>query len=155
MAPEWPEPKQIQHWPGRIISELVNKVPTILGYVEGTNALQTWGCLCDFEEQDDLDHKQLFKLNLDPEHRDPGVVNAPSVEDAREWFCDFLRCVHDHVKQYFDNRFPSWMDQKVEWVFSVPTSWTNASMVAQIELCIKSAGFGKDHPRHRVHIGKP
>ena len=153
MAPEWPEPKQIQHWPGKMINELVNKVPTILGYKAREGTIETWGCLCDMEHDQDLDYQQLFKLNLDPDHRDPGLAHAPTVDQARKWFRDFLRCVHDHVKTYFDDRFPNWITQRVEWVFSVPTSWTDPRMIHEIEMCIKAAGFGGDHPNHRVHIG--
>ena len=153
MAPEWPDPKQIQHWPGKMISELVNKVPTILGYNGRTGGVETWGCLCDLEHDHDLNYQQLFKLNLDPDHKDPGVVNAPTVEQAQRWFRDYMRCLHDHVKGHFDDRFPHWTSKKVEWVFSVPTSWTSASMINEIEACIKASGFGSDDPSHRVHIG--
>jgi hypothetical protein len=151
-APEWPDPRPLQHWPGKIISELANKVPTVLGYLENSEQVKMWGFLCDLEgQQEDLDFHQFFKLNLDPEHRDFND-NAPTVAQARKWFHDYLRCVYDHIDAHFGGSYPRWSSMKVEFVFSVPTSWNNPSMIAEIEKLIVGAGFGRHGP-HRVHTG--
>jgi hypothetical protein len=104
------------------------------------------------EDQQDLDYKECFKLNLDPEHKD-GSDNSPSVAEARRWFQDYLRCIHDHINDYFGGSYPRWKAMKVEFVFSVPTSWDNPGMIAELEVLMGSAGFGRDGPGHRVHIG--
>ena len=43
MGPEWAEPKPIQHWPGKTLSELANKVPTRLQYEKNSTVVNAWG----------------------------------------------------------------------------------------------------------------
>ena len=151
MAPDWPEPKTLQHWPGKLINELANKVPTSLQYHGNSRAVKAWGFLCDpeDEESDVLTH---FKLYLDPAFRDRRP-DAPTIEEAREWYRDYLRCLHDHIEESFSNSFPRWKSQRTEFIFSVPTTWRNPSMIAETEKLIKEAGFGGDGPGHRLSIG--
>ena len=151
MAPDWPEPRALQHWPGKMISELANKVPTLLQYDETTRIVKGWGFLCD-QESEDADIIGYFKLHLDPAYRDPRP-DAPKLEQARKWFTDYLRCIHDHIEDTFSNSFPRWRTQKTEFVFSVPTTWKNPSMIAETEKLIEAAGFGRDGADHRVVIG--
>ena len=151
MGPDWPEPKPLQHWPGKMISELANKVPTLLQYDETTGIVRAWGFLCD-EEGEDTDIIGYFKLHLDPTYSDPRP-DAPKLEQARRWFTDYLRCIHDHIEDTFSNSFPRWRSLRTEFVFSVPTTWKNPSMIAETEKLIKTAGFGNDGPDHRVNIG--
>ncbi len=152
MAPEWTEPRTLQHWPGKMINELANKVPTLLAYdSEHSRSVKTWGFLCD-QEDDNSDIKEFFKLHLDPRYRDERS-DAPQLEDARRWFQDYLRCIHNHIEETFSDSFPRWKLQKVEFIFSVPTTWKNPSMIAETEKLIKGAGFGDDGPHHRVNIG--
>lgn len=151
MAPDWPEPKTLQHWPGKMINELANKVPTLLQYEEDSRVVKAWGFLCD-QESEDADILTCFKLHLDPAYPDPRP-DAPSLEDARQWFQDYLRCLHDHIEEYFSNSFPRWRSQRAEFVFSVPTTWKNPSMIAETERLIRAAGFGSDGAVHRVEIG--
>ena len=153
MGPDWPEPKTLQHWPGKMINELANKVPTLLQYKENSREVKAWGFLCD-QESEDTDILACFKLHLDPAYVDPRTdAPVPTLEEAREWFQDYLRCLHDHIEDYFSNAFPRWKTQRTEFVFSVPTTWKSASMIAETERLIKGAGYGKDGTNHRVGIG--
>lgn len=152
MAPEWSEPKTIQHWPGKMISELANKCPTLLSYdAKYPRAVTGWGFLCD-QEDENADIKEFFKLHLDPAYRDDRP-DAPRLEEAQQWFQDYLRCVHGHIEQYFSDSFPRWRGQKLEFLFSVPTTWKSPGMIAETEKLIKGAGFGTDGMHHRVTIG--
>ena len=152
MAPEWAEPKTLQHWPGKMISELANKVGSCLAYEsDGSRRVKSWGFLCD-QDDESVDIKDLFKLHLDPQYRDERP-DAPRHEQAQQWFQDYLRCIHDHIEQTFSDSFPRWRSQKLEVLCSVPTTWKNPSMIAEMEKLIKGAGFGNDGPYHRVTIG--
>jgi hypothetical protein len=134
-----------------MINELANKVPTLLQYDENTNVVKAWGFLCD-QEREDVDVIGYFKLHLDPAYQDPRP-DAPKLEQARQWFRDYLRCIHDHIEETFSNSFPRWKSQKTEFVFSVPTTWKNPSMIAETEKLVRDAGFGHDGPNHRAEIG--
>ena len=148
MGPDWPEPRTMQHWPGKMINELANKVPTTLQYNKDTNTVKAWGFLCDEQDEDDVGY---FKLNLDPTFSDPRP-NAPSLGQARQWYQDFLRCLHDYVEESFSNAFPRWKSQRAEFIFSVPTTWRNPGMIAETERLIREAGFGSDGLNHRANI---
>ena len=153
MGPDWAEPKTLQHWPGKMISELANKVPTRFQYKENSREIKAWGFLCDLESEE-ADVQEIFKLYLDPEYVDPrAYAKIPTLEEARQWFQDFLRCLHDHIEDYFSNAFPRWKTQRTEFVFSVPTTWKNASIIAETENLIKRAGYGSDGPNHRAGVG--
>ena len=41
---------------------------------------------------------------------------------------------------------------RVEWVFSVPTTWRNAAFIHNIEAAIRSTGFGTDGNAHSCRI---
>ncbi len=153
MGPEWAEPKAIQHWPGKIHSELANKVPSRLQYEENSFVVNAWGFLCDVDgDKDNSDLLTCFKLHLDPTFPDPRP-GAPSVEDARQWFQDYIRCIHDHILETFTVSFPYWKNLKTEFIFSVPTTWKSPPMIAEIEKLIKAAGYGSGGPNHRAGVG--
>ena len=151
MAPEWPEPKTLQHWPSKMISELANKVPTLLRYDSTASQVGSWGFLCEADDDDD-DIIDCFKLHLDPEYADPRP-DAPKAQQARRWYKDYLRCLHDYIQEVFSNSFARWNNLPVEFIFSVPTTWKNPSMISEITAIIEAAGFGGDGLHHRVKIG--
>lgn len=152
-GPVWAEPKTLQHWPGKLIDELANKVLTRIQYREDSRQVKGWGFICD-QESEDTDTQEYFKLHLDPEYVDPRTdADVPTLEDARKWFQDYLRCLHDHIEDHFSSAFPRWKTQRTEFVFSVPTTWKNPSMIAETERLIKGAGYGRDGINHRVGIG--
>lgn len=151
MDPAWPQPKTIQHWPGRMLNELSNKVPTRIQYDERTGQVKKWGFQCNPDEEG-ADIKEFFKLHLDPTYKDPRPTR-PSTADARRWFGDYLRCIYSHIRGIFSDSFPRWTAQRTEFVFSVPTTWSNPSMIADLEGIARDAGFGSDGAEHRTIIG--
>lgn len=151
MGTRWSQPKTIQHWPGKLHNELSNKVPTRLQYDQYTKQVKKWGFQCNHDE-DGTDVKEFFKLHLDPNYDDQRP-NAPKVEDARRWLRDYLRCIYNHVREIFSDSFPRWTAQRTEFVFSVPTTWNNPRMIADIEAIITDAGFGSAGAEHRTRIG--
>lgn len=114
-APDWPEPKTIQKWPGKAGHELRNKVDTRISYDLTTNKVKSWGFLCDPSDED-CELNELFKLYLDPQYEDDTGV-APPVAQAQTWYCDFLRCLHTFITRYFDERDPRFGSKRVEYVF--------------------------------------
>jgi hypothetical protein len=139
-----------------MINEIANKVPTVLQYNPGSTSPKSWGFLCD-QESLDPSLVEMFKLHLDPafNRRDPRP-DAPTLQQAQQWFQDYLRGIHDFIAKTFSDSIPKWRNQKAEFVFSVPTTWKNPSMIADIERLIMNAGFGSDgaSPRaHRATIG--
>ena len=110
----------------------------------------TWGFLVD-QETRDLEVQELFKLYLDPAHRDEDYREQPSLQEARRWFSDYLRCIYQTIKEHFDETYPRWTTKNVEFLFSVPTTWKNPAMIAETERLIKQAGYG-ERTNHLVRI---
>ncbi|OJD32669.1 actin-like atpase domain-containing protein [Diplodia corticola] len=145
MGPAWPSPKTIQSWPGKIGTELANKVMTAVAYHSHSHQAQAWGFLCDTisESNRDIRIEELFKLYLDPTYVDTDP-QSPSVQDAQIWFQAYMRFLHEYLEDYFFTRFPRWRNQRAEFVFSVPTTWKNPAMIAELSRLIKRAGFGEN-----------
>lgn len=150
MSPRWAEPKPLQHWPGKMINELANKVPTLLQYHEDLKTVKNWGFLCTHEDQE-AEMLACFKLYLDPEYHDPRP-DAPQREDAQRWFEDYLRSLHSYIEEYFSNSYPRWKTQRTAFVFSVPTTWKSPAMIDETKGILQKAGFAGDGPDHRVEI---
>ncbi|KAI4241365.1 MAG: hypothetical protein LQ352_007465 [Teloschistes flavicans] len=148
--------KLIQKWPGKE-DKTENKVPTSLIYHD--DKLQSWGFLCDDPDQPDHPdpkRKQYFKLWLDRNHlrtvypeSDAGV----SHEDVQRWFTDFLKKLYKYIKEIFLNGpYAEQWKGRVDFVFSVPTTWKSRNVVSTFKECIQKAGF-KNRKNHTVSIG--
>ena len=133
-----------------MLSDLANKVPSKIAYSRSTGKVHSWGFYCP-EDDPDVEVHELFKLNLDPAYVDP-YEGAPSTLEARRWYLDYLRCIYSHVTQYFSNRVPGWESATVQFVFSVPTTWRNPKVVADIEAIVKKAGFGSGGTLHTARV---
>lgn len=141
MGPDWAEPKTIQRWPGKLGHELRNKVDTAVSYDIKSGALNTWGFLCNPEDEK-FEFNELFKLYLDPNHEDPTGI-APTVNEAQGWFRDYMKCLYQYIDKHFKETLPRYDTKRVEYVFSVPTTWKDPALLAAIEGLIKAAGFGQ------------
>ncbi|KAH0844994.1 hypothetical protein Z517_00879 [Fonsecaea pedrosoi CBS 271.37] len=139
----WTNPSTFQSWT-TIASELFNKAPSRLAYDHGTANIKSWGFFADVADKT-VDIKEYFKLHLDPEY---GEWKLLSHQDARRYYLDYMRCVHDHIARYFQTRYAQWATMRVEWNFSVPTTWKHAGMVRDLLEILKLAGFGRDGPYH-------
>lgn len=128
-----------------MISELANKVPTQLEYHRDQMNVKRWGFEC--EHRDDADIKEYFKLNLSPHPSDPDP-RSPNRQDALRWFQDYVRRIYLHVVSHFSQTVPHFSSLCVEFIFSVPTTWKDPRMIAEIESLLRF-----DSPAHRAVIG--
>ncbi|KAL4898880.1 hypothetical protein BDW74DRAFT_126341 [Aspergillus multicolor] len=156
IGPEWGPLKTIQRWPNKLISELSNKVPTALLYATDNETVIEWGFGCDDRIADGrVDIKEFFKLHLasQPEGDGPGADRITQ-QDARRWFQDFITCIYKQVVENFRTSIPGFERMRVEFIFSVPTTWKDVRMVEEIRGLIERAiGSGKSNGKHWTVIG--
>lgn len=86
---------------------------------------------------------KYFKLNLDSDFTD-SRPDAPSRDQAMCYFRDYIGCVYRYVVDYFSRSFPRFEGMKVEFVFSVPTTWKDPRMVEELRRGIE-LDRGRDH----------
>ena len=129
--------------------EVRNKVNTAIAYDRKTGHPVAWGFLIDHESPD-IEVQELFKLYLDYSHEDD-LRDGVTVQAARTWFKDYLCCLHSAIARSFDDSMPRWRLKNIEFNFSVPTTWKDPAMVAEMEAIIKSTGFG-EQPNSRVQV---
>ncbi|KAL5333307.1 hypothetical protein BJX70DRAFT_403701 [Aspergillus crustosus] len=151
-GPHWPPPKPIQHWPGLLGTQIATKVPSHILY-HASLPSPKWGFQCEEPplpeaETNTRDIKQYFKLNLDPDFTD-SRPNAPTREEATRYFQDYISCVYAYVVGYFRKTMPRFDACKVEFVFSVPTTWKDPRMVEELRSCVRFDG----RQDHRAVIG--
>lgn len=119
MGPDWPEPKNIQTWPGKTPFEIHNKVDTAISYDIDFPARPTaWGFSCNQEDQRQ-EVQQYWKLNLDPQFL--GNENDPSPAEAVQWFRDYMSCIREHALAFLRERIVHFDRKNIQFVFSVPT----------------------------------
>lgn len=109
-----------------------------------------WGFLCNSEEETS-EIKEFFKLHLSP-HYSEHYPRAPSREKAERWFQDYIRGVYEHVVATLRNTFPLFPSRRVEFIFSVPTTWKDPRMIEGVRSLIEEA-IRSDSPNHRAVIG--
>lgn len=149
-APEWGEPRCIQRWPGRLhTSGLADKVPTKVGYNEH-DVLRCWGLQCALNTTEKLNIEEEFKLYLDPNWED-NYPGRPDHEQAVQYYKDYMRSLHDYLDKFFDRSFPNWSQKKVEYLFSIPTTWRSPQLIAQLKLWLDDAGF-VDNENQRINV---
>lgn len=153
IGPEWLPPRTIQRWPGKLISELANKVPTAIEYESPSHSVKSWGVLCNTEDPAS-DIKEYFKLHLAPGAHQGGKITRA---EAQRWLQDYIRCVSQHVTAHFRDTLPSFAACKVEWVFSVPTTWKDVRMVEEtrhlLQRAINMSSPGMSPENNRAVIG--
>jgi hypothetical protein len=116
-----------------------------------TSSLSSWGFKCSepSEQNSNLkETKQFFKLFLDDDYLRRLKERSSNVdishEDVCMWYKDFLTKLYQHIKSYFMAKKPDLWRSKVRFVFSVPTTWTEARVVDRFKAIIRDAGFGTE-----------
>ncbi|KAK1086943.1 hypothetical protein LTR33_001309 [Friedmanniomyces endolithicus] len=137
IGPDWSDPHTINRWPGHHGIEKADKVATRVRYSKTRDEVKNWGFESVFGD-DQTTVREQFKLTLDPEYQDD---RGSTWEEARQWYFDYLTCLHREIEKFFDTSIPRWRSMRVEYSFSTPTTWKNPAMIAGIEKLIKSAGF--------------
>ena len=140
-------PRSIQDWPGLPHNSVETKVPTKILYPQDGSEPR-WGFLCD---PDDEDYKiarvrEHFKIYLDQESLDLACKNNLSdipqtVDEAKRLVTDYLRQIHKHTKLALEAATGSWEDKRVEFVFSIPTTWNSLDTINRFKDAIHDAGF--------------
>jgi hypothetical protein len=119
----------------------------MLLYEPDGKTVKEWGFGCDSTD-DGADIKEFFKLHLavQSEGDGPGI----SKQEARRWFKDYIASIYRHVVTHFGNTIPGFERMRVEFIFSVPTTWKDVRMIEEIRTLINAAIGG---PHHWACIG--
>ncbi|KAG9236973.1 hypothetical protein BJ875DRAFT_190386 [Amylocarpus encephaloides] len=152
----------LQKWPGRS-NAVENKVPTLLVYPNDVTTPSSWGFLSEKPAEqmsDEKECKEWFKTFLDEDRllmaqrESQGQNVCPASIDEVERLCrDFFRFLYTTIQQKLEGELASrWEDAKIEFIFSVPTTWKPTPTVERFRSTFEQAGFGK-FPNHRAIIG--
>lgn len=99
-----------------------------------------------------MEYNELFKLYLDPHYQDSSE-DAPTLQEARRWFQDYLSCLHAYLQEHFIKTVPRFEQKRIEYVFSVPTTWKDPATIARTEGLIRAAGFGSsENKKNRASV---
>ncbi|KAI9769557.1 MAG: hypothetical protein M1840_004035 [Geoglossum simile] len=149
--------RKIQDWPGRN-NEAINKVRTAVAYRAGGLGIHSWGFECP--APNDVEHgmavKANFKLFLDESYMEKafrdldGIFGirprprAPNIKEVQLWCRDFLSELYVYITDYLEKIYTrsEWDTMKVEYLFSVPTTWGEESVIMEYREIVKEAGFG-------------
>ncbi|KAJ4375512.1 hypothetical protein N0V86_007044 [Didymella sp. IMI 355093] len=153
--------RHIQRWPGRTQAN-ENKVPTLLVYPHGSTTPSSWGFLAETAQETSGvgdESREWFKIMLD-EHlleqmrkkaSDPSKV--PHIYEVEKWYTDYFQFLYRTIEGRLKGELAStWEDAKIEYIFSVPTTWRPLPTVERFRKIIAAAGFGSCH-NHKANIG--
>lgn len=140
-------------------------VPTALVY-NANNTVSSWGFLCADDDDDTAPPRktrcEFFKLSLDAETlagaHAQGITGAPaSTLEAQRLTTDYLAQVYRHFKGSIERELGrqhtgGWTDMSVQFLFSVPTTWTSLRVVRGFNTVIRDAGFGVEGSRHKAEV---
>ena len=146
-------PSSINDWPGLPAYSFETKVPTKIAYLP-TASKPIWGFLC---QSDDAYYeiaklREHFKIYLDREKlrsaHSHGLRDIPeTVDDASRLVAEYLRQIYEHVRTSIEKTTGStWSDQKIEFVFSLPTTWDAQETTNRFRGAVLAAGFTSDNP---------
>ncbi|KAH7079498.1 hypothetical protein FB567DRAFT_123409 [Paraphoma chrysanthemicola] len=150
----------VQKWPGRFQAN-ENKVPTVVVYPNGAQEPSSWGFLSETVAEttsDDKEYKEWFKTCLDPDklwrkQRDDPEGAPNSLQEVEKWYLDYLKKMYEYLAFKLGGEISgaSWETARIEFIFSVPTTWATLT-VENFKKIVIAAGFGS-HPGHDLMIG--
>ncbi|KAF2649169.1 hypothetical protein K491DRAFT_708324 [Lophiostoma macrostomum CBS 122681] len=153
----------VQKWPGRFQAN-ENKVPTVVVYPtsDPTAPPSSWGFLSETaaeQNSTDKDYREWFKTMLDPtklaqkQAEDPESAPA-NMQEVERWYEDYLRRMYEYLSFKLGGELSGtdWANARIEFIFSVPTTWPVLPTVESFKTIISRSGFGT-HPTHSVVIG--
>jgi hypothetical protein len=151
----------VQKWPGRFQAN-ENKVPTVVVYPFGSKDPSSWGFLSETAAEtaaDDKEYKEWFKTCLDPEKLRRKQMEDPegapeNLQEVEKWYGDYLRKMYEYLSFKLGGELSGigWEEARIEFIFSVPTTWAPLPTVENFKRLVKEAGYGT-HPNHEVTIG--
>lgn len=120
---DWSQLRQIKRWPGR--NSALEKVPTELVYTSNqTPSVRYWGAECKNKSTPEelVRSKRLFKNALST--KETGLAShGHTPENARRYFRDFIIHLHRHVERSLAEQVAHYKSLRIEYIFSVPTTW--------------------------------
>lgn len=148
--------QSIQDWPGLPPDSVETKVPTKIT-VPNDGSDPRWGFLCNSEDVQSGagEVREHFKIYLDQESIDSarreGIRNMPNtVEEAMRLITDYLRQIYQHIKISIEAATGPWIERKIEFLFSLPTTWTSFETTNRFNEAITTAGFTSSNPSKHV-----
>lgn len=69
-----------------------------------------------------------------------------TVDEAMRLVRDYLHQIYLHIKISLEAATGSWKDRKIEFVFSLPTTWTSLDTTNRFTNAIRAAGFTSENP---------
>ncbi|KAK5072461.1 hypothetical protein LTR64_005068 [Lithohypha guttulata] len=145
--PEYPGPWQIQKWPrpiGTNPGQLDNKVTTAVGY-DGNNVLVNWGFVTGADGTAVTPERE-FKLYIDPSFPDDHPTR-PSHAEAIQFYTDYMTSLRQYIEVFFANTMSDFHQRNVEYLFSIPTTWKNPMITANLGRILSLAGFSNGYNR--------
>lgn len=151
-----PQPRPVQTWPGKT-GEICNKAPTTLLYsaaaaLPQNRRVKQWGFLC----QHDDGKKEWFKRFLDPEKLKKLKViddDLPELSDVRKWYKDYMTCLYTHLSDKIQTWTGRWEAKRVEFVFSLPSTFITPQLSEDLRSLLVQAGFESGGVGHSFSIG--
>lgn len=149
----------IHNWPG-ISTKNEQKVHTCLIYNQD-DSLSSWGSLCEDDDALGKRRREFFKIFLDKQTLDAahqaGIAQVPaSVLEAKSLVSDYLREIYQHVKFTVELHtgigHVGWQSLRIEFIFSVPTTWRNQGIINTFKETIQTAGFGTEGADHSATV---
>ncbi|RDL38603.1 uncharacterized protein BP5553_02943 [Venustampulla echinocandica] len=146
-------PQIIQRWtpdPNRVD----NKIPTQVTYRAATAAhVHSVGFECPSQEKIGTGMRLIgmFKFHLDDNflrerHKNSQTTNTDTLDDVKFWYQTFLTALHGHISRQLQDIWKVDITlTRVEYIFSLPTSWqTNDILRKRFREIIHDSGFGND-----------
>lgn len=137
-----PAPIFIQKWPLRA-HESNRKVPTVLHYPPMGGPVE-WGFPCQFTDG----KHEWFKRYLDPEHleecrRQVPDNDLPTIDEVRKWYRDYMTCLFTYISRFLQDIMGDWHNLRVEFIFSLPTTFRSQEISTTLRGLLRQAGFGQ------------
>ena len=89
-------------------------------------------------------------------HKRPSLRRfLKSHQDVRKFYRDFLRKLCSYIEEQLEDQVgrTTWRKARIEFSFSVPTTWTSVGVTKDFEKLAREAGFGAAGPAHSVSVG--
>lgn len=146
-------PLNINDWPGLPAFSFETKVPTKIAYLPSASE-PIWGFLCQSDDAyyETAELREHFKIYLDRDRlrsaQSNGVREIPeTVDEASRLVTDYLRQIYKHVKTSIEKTTGnSWSGKRIEFLFSLPTTWDSLETTNRFRDAVQAAGFTAENP---------